>query len=344
MTSGGRFDFNDGGTYCGGWEDGKAHGHGICTGPKSNGEYAGSWNHGFEVQGVYTWPSGNTYEGQWMSGKRHGMGVENKGRWSYRGEWTHGFKGKYGVRLSVSSRAKYEGSWHRGLQEGWGTETYADGGTYQGQWENGMRHGLGIRQSVPYGLATIIGPSNWESWNKSSCNFKSSQQSLRSDITGFASMSTLGLANFKNNTTIDIGFDGKPIGARGGFVLSTQPDVPAGDTNKSKNSRGRDKFKNTHHSGQGLRSNSITRFVQKQFTKSTTSIPVSQMSKATSSRSLSKYGYGREGNDRPTQSWVSNSELNEDTYADNESRIYNWLGVINQYYIKMVEKNNADIV
>ena len=63
MTSGGRFDFDDGGTYCGGWEDGKAHGHGICTGPKSNGEYAGSWNHGFEVQGVYTWPSGNTYSG-----------------------------------------------------------------------------------------------------------------------------------------------------------------------------------------------------------------------------------------------------------------------------------------
>ena len=23
MTSGGRFDFDDGGTYCGGWEDGK---------------------------------------------------------------------------------------------------------------------------------------------------------------------------------------------------------------------------------------------------------------------------------------------------------------------------------
>ena len=53
MTSGGRFDFDDGGTYCGGWEDGKAHGHGICTGPKANGEYAGSWNHGFEVHGVY---------------------------------------------------------------------------------------------------------------------------------------------------------------------------------------------------------------------------------------------------------------------------------------------------
>lgn len=53
---GGRFDFDDGGTYCGGWEDGKAHGHGVCTGPKGNGAYAGSWHFGFEVSGVYTWP------------------------------------------------------------------------------------------------------------------------------------------------------------------------------------------------------------------------------------------------------------------------------------------------
>ncbi|CAG9566813.1 unnamed protein product [Danaus chrysippus] len=55
--NGGRFDFDDGGTYCGGWEDGKAHGHGVCTGPKGQGAYAGSWHFGFEVSGVYTWPS-----------------------------------------------------------------------------------------------------------------------------------------------------------------------------------------------------------------------------------------------------------------------------------------------
>ena len=83
--TGGRFDFDDGGTYCGGWEDGKAHGHGICTGPKGQGEYAGSWSHGFEIVGVYTWPSGNTYQGYWSQGKRHGLGVENKGKWTYRG-------------------------------------------------------------------------------------------------------------------------------------------------------------------------------------------------------------------------------------------------------------------
>lgn len=126
--SGGRFEFDDGGAYCGGWEGGKAHGHGICTGPKGQGEFSGSWNYGFEVVGVYTWPSGNTYEGYWSQGKRHGLGVETKGHWIYKGEWTHGFKGRYGVRISVGSGAKYEGTWNNGLQDGYGTETYADGG------------------------------------------------------------------------------------------------------------------------------------------------------------------------------------------------------------------------
>ncbi|XP_051887047.1 junctophilin-2 [Pristis pectinata] len=154
--SGGRFDFDDGGAYCGGWEGGKAHGHGICTGPKGQGEYSGSWNYGFEVVGVYTWPSGNTYEGYWSQGKRHGLGLETKGRWVYKGEWTHGFKGRYGVRQSQASGARYEGTWNNGLQDGYGTEKYADGGTYQGQFTGGMRHGYGVRQSVPYGMATMI--------------------------------------------------------------------------------------------------------------------------------------------------------------------------------------------
>ncbi|XP_041112387.1 junctophilin-2-like isoform X2 [Polyodon spathula] len=154
--SGGRFEFDDGGAYCGGWEGGKAHGHGICTGPKGQGEFSGSWNYGFEVVGVYTWPSGNTYEGYWSQGKRHGLGVETKGRWVYKGEWTHGFKGRYGTRLSQGSGAKYEGTWNNGLQDGYGTETYADGGTFQGQFTSGMRHGYGVRQSVPYGMAAVV--------------------------------------------------------------------------------------------------------------------------------------------------------------------------------------------
>nr|XP_006001129.1 PREDICTED: junctophilin-1 [Latimeria chalumnae] len=197
--TGGRFDFDDGGTFCGGWEDGKAHGHGICTGPKGQGEYAGAWSHGFEIVGVYTWPSGNTYQGYWAQGKRHGLGVEAKGRWMYRGEWTHGFKGRYGVRQSVSNPAKYEGTWSNGLQDGYGVETYGDGGTYQGQWMGGMRHGYGVRQSVPYGMATVIRSP-----------LRTSLASLRSE---------------QSNGTIlhDITAD-SPAGTRGGFVLNFHSD------------------------------------------------------------------------------------------------------------------------
>ncbi|XP_070770736.1 junctophilin-3 isoform X2 [Enoplosus armatus] len=156
MSTGGRFDFDDGGSYCGGWEQGKAHGRGVCTGPQGQGEYAGAWRHGFEILGVYTWPSGNSYQGTWAQGKRHGIGVESKGRWEYRGEWTQGFKGRYGQLESTASGARYEGTWSNGLQDGYGTETYSDGGTFQGQWLGGMRHGYGVRQSVPYGMAAVI--------------------------------------------------------------------------------------------------------------------------------------------------------------------------------------------
>uniref|UniRef100_A0A8C7GR75 Junctophilin 3a n=1 Tax=Oncorhynchus kisutch TaxID=8019 RepID=A0A8C7GR75_ONCKI len=140
MSTGGRFDFDDGGSY---W-------------PQGQGEYAGAWSHGFEVLGVYTWPSGNCYQGTWAQGKRHGVGVESKGRWDYRGEWTQGFKGRYGQLESTVSGARYEGTWSNGLQDGYGTETYSDGGTFQGQWLGGMRHGYGVRQSVPYGMAAVI--------------------------------------------------------------------------------------------------------------------------------------------------------------------------------------------
>jgi junctophilin len=150
----GRFDFEDGGTYCGGWEDGKAHGHGVCTGPKSMGEFSGLWQFGYEVSGVYMWPSGNCYLGQWMSGKRHGLGVEKKQRWIYKGEWSQGFKGRYGMRCSEVSGAKYEGTWANGLQDGYGSESYADGGTFFGQMSQGMRNGYGIRKSVSYGVAS----------------------------------------------------------------------------------------------------------------------------------------------------------------------------------------------
>ncbi|XP_020773616.1 junctophilin-2 isoform X1 [Boleophthalmus pectinirostris] len=222
--SGGRFEFDDGGAYCGGWEGGKAHGHGICTGPKGQGEYAGSWNYGFEVVGVYTWPSGNTYEGYWQQGKRHGLGIETKGHWIYKGEWTHGFKGRYGVRTNVVSGAKYEGTWNNGLQDGYGTETYADGGTFQGQFTGGMRHGYGVRQSVPYGMAAVVRSP-----------LRTSLTSLRSEHSNGAVLQQ----DVPLITTTSASGEETPVStpthlgpARGGFALTLQVDPETAKTKK----------------------------------------------------------------------------------------------------------------
>ncbi|XP_053200174.1 junctophilin-3 isoform X3 [Scomber japonicus] len=208
MSTGGRFDFDDGGSYCGGWEQGKAHGRGVCTGPQGQGEYAGAWSHGFEVLGVYTWPSGNSYQGTWAQGKRHGIGVESKGRWEYRGEWTQGFKGRYGQLESTASGARYEGTWSNGLQDGYGTETYSDGGTYQGQWLGGMRHGYGVRQSVPYGMAAVI-----------LFPLRTSINSLRSEHShGPPAVLEDGAATTPTDGVV-AGLAGSPVG-RGGFALT----------------------------------------------------------------------------------------------------------------------------
>jgi junctophilin len=109
----------------------------------------------------------NNISGQWQNGKRHGFGVETRGRWVYKGEWSGGLKGRYGLRQSAHSQANYLGTWSAGLHDGYGTETYVDGGTYKGQWQRGLRHGYGkflkfstlqtplsgIRTSAPYGVA-----------------------------------------------------------------------------------------------------------------------------------------------------------------------------------------------
>ncbi|XP_076470552.1 junctophilin-1-like isoform X2 [Babylonia areolata] len=233
-TGGGRFDFDDGGTYCGGWEDGKAHGHGVCTGPKGQGEYAGAWQYGFEVSGVYTWPSGNAYKGQWFQGKRHGLGLETKGRWMYRGEWTQGFKGRYGVRQSTTSGARYEGTWTTGLQDGYGCESYADGGTYQGQWYRGTRHGYGVRQSVPYGLASHYRP-----------------KALRASLTS--------LRSENEDEMVQKNRDKKLDESRGGFVLKARSDETPPQRRRSIfDKQGRSSLRKTLMSGLKLKKQKST--------------------------------------------------------------------------------------
>lgn len=78
-------------------------------------------------------------------------------------------------------------------------------GTYQGQWLSGMRHGYGVRQSVPYGMATVI------------------FSPLRTSINSLRSEHSEGAPTPDDGSAVS-GVAGSPVG-RGGFVLCAQSDA-----------------------------------------------------------------------------------------------------------------------
>lgn len=126
----GRFDFEDGGCYIGQWQDGRAHGHGLATGPNGVGEFSGQWIAGYEHSGVYVWPNGHIYAGNWSRGRRHGFGAQIKGKWIYQGRFTMGTCGPFGIKTAVNSQATYEGSWQLNKFEGFGVEMCSDGSKF----------------------------------------------------------------------------------------------------------------------------------------------------------------------------------------------------------------------
>jgi len=77
-------------------------------------------------------------------------------------------------------------------------------GTYQGQWLRGIRHGYGVRQSVPYGLASHV---------RQKTAMRESLTSLRSEL---------------EDDQVVKDRDRKVDESRGGFVLTggSMPPVP----------------------------------------------------------------------------------------------------------------------
>uniref|UniRef100_A0A3B4H5J1 Junctophilin 1b n=1 Tax=Pundamilia nyererei TaxID=303518 RepID=A0A3B4H5J1_9CICH len=86
-------------------------------------------------------------------------------------------------------------------------------GTYQGQWSGGMRHGYGVRQSVPYGMASVIRSP-----------LRTSLSSLRSEQS--------------NGTVLRDSLSDSPAGTRGGFVLNFQSDGEGSEKRKGLFRRG----------------------------------------------------------------------------------------------------------
>ncbi|THD29131.1 Junctophilin-3 [Fasciola hepatica] len=238
---GGRFDFSDGGSYVGEWCEGRAHGLGIATGPENQGEYSGEWNMGFESRGVYIWPSGNIYCGTWLKGKRHGEGVQIKGRWIYRGAFTTGFCGRYGVKESLTSCAKYEGSWHLNKFDGFGVETNSDGSIYAGAWSKGMRQGLGVRRSAPYALASEFNRAVRAAQSQNSIPSGTDSERGWRGTGSVGGGSTTGGAGQAGGAGTDFRMTGERGGRaderRSGFVLrSTSCPSPASQANVSRSS------------------------------------------------------------------------------------------------------------
>ncbi|CAI8014759.1 Junctophilin-2 [Geodia barretti] len=150
------YEYEDGGRYCGEWENDAAHGHGACTGPDGNGLFQGVWERGHQVSGVFTWPSGQRYMGKWRQGVREGAGKETKKDGTeYCGEFTRDSRGPFGV-LRQPNGVVFRGTWKEGVQHGLGTELYIDGGMYRGEYLNGMRHGHGTRSSSNYERSTTV--------------------------------------------------------------------------------------------------------------------------------------------------------------------------------------------
>lgn len=86
----------------------KAHGIGLRK--ESTGLFSGLWKDAEPVLGVYTPLNAHdsVYEGHWQHGKHHGPGIETDKRggiWS--GDWTHGFRSKFGTYLSEAARTQF---------------------------------------------------------------------------------------------------------------------------------------------------------------------------------------------------------------------------------------------
>lgn len=132
MSGGIIYVYEDGGKYCGEWENDQAHGYGVCTGPRGMGTFEGHWERGNQVIGVFTWPTGQKYTGQWKEGLRDGLGKENKPDGTeYAGDFTRDLRGPFGV-MQLPNGTVYSGTWSGGVQEGAGVESYSDGGLFCG--------------------------------------------------------------------------------------------------------------------------------------------------------------------------------------------------------------------
>lgn len=151
----GKFYFDNGDVYIGGFLGGKFHGRGklICKNGevRYDGEYEVGLPHGI---GTYYYDKNDklkSYQGTFYRGERQGRGVLI---WTNgvvaEGEFVQDSLNGIGV-MDWPSGDRYEGAFVNGFREGQGKHTYPDGRLYEGEWKAGKRHGKG----------TLTYPNGW---------------------------------------------------------------------------------------------------------------------------------------------------------------------------------------
>ena len=137
-----------GGTYEGGWMDGKRHGHGVQRWADGS-EYFGDWkNDKRDGKGKQTYKGGAKYAGYWKDDNRCGYGqITYPDGEEYMGNWKDDCRhGDSGTKIWPDGR-RYTGSWAEGKRSGHGTMKWPDGREYIGEWKKDVRAGHGVYTS-----------------------------------------------------------------------------------------------------------------------------------------------------------------------------------------------------
>ena len=175
----GVYNWTNGDTYDGNWENNDKSGYGVYTGSwgKYEGNYKNDRRYGY---GKETLKNGEIYEGFWLDEKtgnditktQNGVSVKgviadgkfipnaggstiNKsnfvtreyGNGTYEGEYSGNLRHGYGI-YRWSSGARYEGYWVNDLRCGQGKFFWTDGSRYEGNWQNDKMNGYGIYYSA----------------------------------------------------------------------------------------------------------------------------------------------------------------------------------------------------
>ena len=142
----GKFDWEDGCSYEGMWQNNTMHGDGTLSWPKGSGSlsYTGNFENGDRSGfGIYHWKNGDKYEGNWHKNEMSGKGKYfSKGQLIFEGEYENNKKNGKGT-LYENGNVIYDGDFKDGKRHGSGQEFLNNECIFEGTLSEGMAQGSG---------------------------------------------------------------------------------------------------------------------------------------------------------------------------------------------------------